>query len=117
MGVVIFFVMAVIVAGVIAYPLLPRRTPAGPAPTMTDADIERAVQSLRRARSREGPICPACSTPYQPGDRFCVHCGATLSDASETAGELACPSCGAALRKDDRFCAKCGHDLVVEEVA
>lgn len=117
MGVVIFFVMAVIVAGVVAYPLLPGRAPARSVPSITDGDIERAVQNLRRARSQDGFVCPTCSTPYQSWDRFCVHCGATLADAPEATDELECPSCGAALRKDDRFCAKCGHDLAVEEVA
>ncbi|HSR29888.1 MAG TPA: zinc ribbon domain-containing protein [Anaerolineae bacterium] len=117
MGVVIFFVMAVIVAGVVAYPLLPGRAPAEPVPTMTDEDIERAVQNLRRARSQEGSVCPTCGTPYRSGDQFCVHCGAALANASEATSELECPSCGAVLRKDDRFCAKCGHDLAVEEVA
>jgi predicted amidophosphoribosyltransferase len=116
-GIAIFFVLAVIVAGVIAYPLLPGRAPAEPVPAVTDGDIERAVRSLRRKRSRDGLFCPTCSAPYRAGDLFCVRCGSTLAKAPETAGEPACPSCGASLREGDRFCAKCGHSLAAGEVA
>lgn len=119
MGLAIFFVLLLIVAGAIIYPLLPGRTPAQPAPAPTEAQIERAVRNLRRARSREGLLCPACGRAYQAGDRFCIGCGGALPEtpAAGKEGALVCPSCGVGLHKDDRFCAKCGHRLAAGEAA
>jgi predicted amidophosphoribosyltransferase len=129
MGIAIFFVLAVIVAAAIAYPLLPGRTTSLPAPTVTDGEIERAVRNLRRARSRDELSCPTCGQTFQPGDRFCVRCGGTLSQpqadpvgaermgAEGTRPNPACPSCGSTIREGDLFCAKCGHGIVAEEVA
>jgi uncharacterized OB-fold protein len=124
MGIAIFFVLAAIVAAAIVYPLLPGRTTAFPAPKVAEAEIERAVRDLRRARSGDGSVCPTCGQTFQPGDRFCVRCGSTLPqpqtdpvDAEHPRHSLACPSCGATLRKGDQFCAKCGHGIVAEEGA
>lgn len=122
MGVAIFFLLALLAAAAIAYPLLPGRAPAPLAPVVTDGDIEAAVRKLRRARAEGGRACPACGKAYQPGDRFCIRCGGALppGDQSKPAlppAELLCPSCGATLQKGDRFCAKCGHTLDDEEVA
>ena len=115
MGVAVFFVLALMAAAVMAYPLLPGRRPGQPAPAVTDGDIERAVRRLRRERSRSGPSCPSCGMSYQPGDRFCVRCGGELPAAPSAAAGALCPACGATVRQDDRFCAKCGQDLVAGE--
>lgn len=117
MGLAIVFVLALLAAALIAYPLLPGRTPAPEAPAVTDADIEQAVRGLRQSRGRRGLFCPACGQGYQAGDGFCVRCGSALPDAEAVEQKLACPSCGAAIRKGDRFCAKCGHVLSAEEGA
>lgn len=122
MGVAIFFLLALLAAGAIVYPLLPGRTPAPPAPAVTDDEIERAVRKLRRARAGGGRACPACGEAYQPGDHFCVRCGGALpaGDPGKSPLPLAgpvCPSCGAALQEGDRFCAKCGYTLHDEEAA
>lgn len=127
MGIAVFFVLAIIVAAAIVYPLLPGRTRALPAPTLTDAEIERAVRRLRKTRSRDGLLCPTCGQAFQPGDRFCVRCGGTLSQPQvDPAGSgrmdaerpsPACPSCGATVREGDEFCAKCGHRIIAEEIA
>lgn len=117
MGIAIFFLLAVIVTGVIAYPLLPGQTPAQPAPAVTDGDIEKAVQNLRRARGKHSLFCPACGQGYREGDRFCVRCGSALPEAQVAAAGLTCPSCGAIMREDDRFCAKCGHSRTSKEAA
>ena len=117
MGVVIFFVLTLIAAGIVIYPLLPGRTPAEPAPAVTDADIERAVRRFRKTKAHAGLPCPTCGLDYQPGDRFCVRCGGSLPQAQATADEPACPNCGSANREGDRFCAKCGFAIAVEEVA
>lgn len=115
MGVAIFFVLALIAAAVIVYPLLPGRRPEQPAPAVTDGDIDRAVRRLRRERGRSGLSCPSCGMSYQAGDRFCVRCGNGLPQAPSTDAGVLCPGCGATVRQDDRFCAKCGQDLVVGE--
>jgi hypothetical protein len=119
MGLAVFVLLAALAAVAIAYPLLRPRGAAHSQPRLSDAEVEVAVQRLRRAGKRgraAAPTaimpCPACNTPYQPGDRFCVRCGQTLSqpemDGTPVSGSV-CPSCGAALREDDRFCARCGH--------
>lgn len=115
MGVAIFFLLALIVAGAIAYPLLPGRARTQVAPTLTDGEIEQAVRNLRRTRSGAEQHCPACGRAFQPGDRFCVGCGQSLPQA-DSAGPV-CPSCGAALHSQDLFCAKCGHRLPAGEAA
>jgi predicted amidophosphoribosyltransferase len=115
MALAVFFVLVLLVVVALAYPLLPGRVPARPAPVMTDAEIERAVQKLRRA-SRESDLnCPACGKGYQAGDRFCVRCGETLPAQPVKPASTTCPSCGAALRGDEVFCSKCGHRLAGEE--
>ena len=122
MGVAIFFLLTLLAAGVIVYPLLPGHASAAPAPVVTDDEIETAVRRLLRTRAEGGRACPTCGAAYQPGDRFCVRCGGALplgdqaKSALPPAGPL-CPSCGATLQKGDKFCAKCGYTLQGEEVA
>ncbi len=111
MSVAVFFLLALIAAGVIVYPLLPGRTPAQPVPAVSDRDIDRAVRRLRRTRSRDGLACPSCGQGYQAGDRFCVRCGSTLPQSGVGSGGPVCPSCGATQREGDLFCAKCGYGL------
>jgi predicted nucleic acid-binding Zn ribbon protein len=124
MGVALFVLLALIVAGVIAYPLLPGRAPLSPAPAVTDDAIDSAVRKLCSGRARAGgaPACPVCGTAYQPGDRFCVRCGGSLppGDQARSAplpAQRTCPSCGAALHEGDRFCAGCGYTLHTEGAA
>jgi uncharacterized OB-fold protein len=117
MGMVIFVLLALAVAGVIAYPLLPGRGPVETAPAVSDADIERAVRKLRQERKRGGLHCPTCGEAYAAGDRFCVHCGGALPKLEVAEGGEACPECGAILRDGDVFCSKCGYRLAGEEVA
>jgi uncharacterized OB-fold protein len=115
MAVAAFFVLLLIVVAAIGYPLLPGRAPARPVPAMTDAEIERVVQKLRRAGQEGGLNCPSCGKSYQAEDLFCVRCGETLPVQEVKAVAQACPSCGAALRGDEVFCSKCGQRLATEE--
>jgi predicted amidophosphoribosyltransferase len=117
MGVAIFLVLALIVAVIVIYPLLPGRRTGESAPVVTDGEIEQAVREFRRTGGHVGPQCPACGLPYQAGDSFCVRCGGVLSQAQPASDELACSSCGATIREGDQFCAKCGHPVGDEEVA
>jgi predicted nucleic acid-binding Zn ribbon protein len=119
-AVAVFFVLVLISAAAIVYPLLPGHgSPAPvqdvPAVGATDEDIERAVRDLRRARGRSGDFCPACGSPHKPVDRFCVKCGGELPQAAPP-GPI-CPACGTALHEGDRFCSKCGHSMAPAEVA
>jgi uncharacterized OB-fold protein len=115
MAIAVFFLLALIAAVAIVYPLLPGRAGSRPAPVVTDGDIEQAVRALRRGRGKPGLSCPSCGRAYQPGDQFCVGCGSKLP-AVAVAAQL-CPACGATLRAGDRFCSKCGHDTAGEEAA
>ena len=117
MGIAVFFVLTLIVAAIVIYPLLPGRTAAEPAPAVTDGEIERAVREFRRTGVRAGLLCPACGHSYQAGDSFCVRCGGTLPQAQLATDEPACPSCGVKIREGDQFCAKCGHALGGGEAA
>lgn len=122
MAIVAFLLLTLACAAVIVYPLLPGRAPQ-PAPvSVTDSDIDRAVGQIRQSRAASGRTCAACGRAYQPGDRFCIGCGADLpqpaadADGADATGP-ACPECSAALREGDQFCAKCGHSLVAGEAA
>lgn len=125
MGIVVFFVLAVVSAAAIAYPLLPGRMQAQPAPGLTEGEIDQAVRNLRRARRASGGgrasglACPSCGTAYQQGDQFCVRCGGKLPQAEVPSAEEGptCSDCGAPLRVGDQFCAKCGQPVATEEVA
>jgi uncharacterized OB-fold protein len=120
MGIVLFFLLFLIVAAAVVYPLLPGKV-AETAPlaasrrTWTDRRIEAAVRRIHETRSREGLRCPACGRAYQAGDRFCVRCGADLPQEEAKVGGRVCPSCGAGLRPGDLFCSHCGHRLSGEE--
>ncbi len=120
MGIILFFLLSLIVAAAVVYPLLPGRVAASTAPvasrrTWTDRRIEAAVRRIHEARSREGLMCPECGRAYQAGDRFCVRCGADLPQEEAKADGRICPSCGVGLRPGDLFCSRCGHRLSGEE--
>ena len=134
MSVAIFLLLAVIVAAILAYPLLPGRRSAEPAHVVTDGDIEQAVHRFRHRRSSGGQggqvtperivktkaedlACPACGQAYQAGDRFCVRCGGALPQPGAAFTGRVCPSCGATVGERDEFCARCGQELAAEEVA
>lgn len=117
MSIFVFFVLAVIAAGIIAYPMMPGRAPAQPATVLTDGEIEQAMRALRRSRSGGGLVCPSCGRAAQAGDLFCVGCGTGLpqSGAQPEPDDLVCTACGAGLHAGDQFCAKCGHPVGAEE--
>ena len=117
MSIFVFFVLAFIAAGIIAYPMLSGRRPAPAATALTDGEIEQAVRDLRRSRGGGGLVCSSCGRRAQTGDLFCVRCGGSLSqaDAGSEPDGLVCSACGAGLHAGDQFCAKCGHPVGAEE--
>jgi hypothetical protein len=89
------------------YEALTQRVAAG-----ADDELEKRIKALRKDRkqkarpsARAGGQCAKCGTPYDPGDRFCVKCGANLAQPR------ACANCGAPYESGDRFCVKCGKPL------
>jgi predicted amidophosphoribosyltransferase len=115
MSIFVFFVLAVIAAGIIVYPMLSGRAPTQPTTVLTDSEIEQAVRALRRSRSGGGLVCPSCGRIAQADDLFCVRCGASLPEAQPEPDGLVCSFCGAGLHAGDQFCAKCGHPVGTEE--
>ena len=122
MGIILFFLLSLIVAAAVVYPLLPGKVaePAAPEASRriwTDRRIEAAVRRLHEARSRDGLMCPQCGRAYQAEDRFCVRCGADLPQERAAVDGRVCPSCGAGLRPGDVFCSRCGHRLSIKEAS
>lgn len=117
MSIAVFLMLAAIAVAIIAYPMLPGRTPAPPAPALTDGEIDLAVRNLQRARQTGGLACPTCGRLAQQGDLFCVQCGGQLPEVQAKAEpvRLVCSSCGVSLHAGDQFCAKCGHPVGEEE--
>jgi hypothetical protein len=77
-------------------------------PDLTEA-VETEIGSLIKhvtASNKHALACPDCGQPYQAGDAFCAHCGASLADT--------CPECGVPYRPGDAFCARCGARLADE---
>jgi len=77
-----------------------------------DDELERRIQAMRKTRKQPAKAtvaaagkCPRCGAPYDPGDRFCAKCGASLAQAP------ACANCGAPYDPGDKFCVKCGKPL------
>ena len=59
---------------------LPPRNYGNAVPPVPDDDLEQKIASRRRStQGKAGGFCPKCGRPVQTTDRFCPHCGATLS--------------------------------------
>lgn len=67
--------------------------------------------------------CPKCDTQVEPGDRFCLSCGAALTRPEAVRPgpadrpALTCLHCGAPLLDKDAFCGSCGSPAGVEPSA
>jgi hypothetical protein len=49
-------------------------------PPVPDDDLEQKIATRRRTmQGKASGFCPKCGRPVQVSDRFCFHCGATLS--------------------------------------
>jgi len=93
MSIALFCALAVLTAAWIAYPLWQGgRSPEPTSATASDhqrrhGPQRRIVQPAPGAEPAPaapgGAACPACGQSGQPGDRFCVHCGAPLDGANE----------------------------------
>ncbi|GAB4444674.1 MAG: hypothetical protein Kow0031_27110 [Anaerolineae bacterium] len=79
-----------------------------------DAEIELLKQVRPPAAGPNGPACPNCAHPIQPGDSFCAGCGQPLAQAAQPDDAHFCPQCGAPTQPSDSFCARCGHALAVQ---
>ncbi len=49
-------------------------------------------------------ICPNCQTANEPGDKFCMQCGKSLTPAEK----VHCTNCGAEMKPGAAYCTKCG---------
>jgi pSer/pThr/pTyr-binding forkhead associated (FHA) protein len=69
-----------------------------------EGNLAKVIQHPSSRRMR----CPACEHPFQAGDVFCRHCGATIE--TDQAVSL-CSSCNARVVGPARFCNACGDSL------
>jgi serine/threonine-protein kinase len=79
--------------------------PVAPPPVIAPPLLEGQGGPIR---SREGsvPTCGQCRTAVEPGDNFCIMCGAQVVTSVRH-----CPECDAFPAEGDRFCVKCGAGL------
>ena len=54
--------------------------------------------------------CPKCSTPNQPGAKFCQNCGAQVQ-GEQRAASVTCPNCQAQVQGGAKFCHNCGQSV------
>jgi ribosomal protein L40E len=78
---IILGLVAVILIG---YPLFKPRAKDFPGDEALEDEIERQIRELRQGCSEasEGvvkSICASCGARYNPGDKFCSECGASLT--------------------------------------
>ncbi len=58
----------------------PSRKNGNAVPPVPDDELEQKIASRRRSmHGKAGGFCPKCGRPVQADDRFCPHCGSTLS--------------------------------------
>ena len=113
MGIAVFFLLALVAAAAIAYPLLPGRLPGSASPALTDGDIEQACAICGARGSGSGSrACLPGLWHGLPARRPLLRAlwRRICPPAPEAAPASTCPSCGATVREGDQFCAKCGHD-------
>lgn len=92
---------------------------------VSSEEIKRRLESKRRGETpyqgkppAQGSVnCPECNTPNEEGAKFCVGCGASLSDSRAAQDTVICPQCQATNTAGAKFCVGCGASLVNEEVA
>ena len=51
-------------------------------------------------------VCASCQTINDPGDKFCMQCGAPLIAKAEE--KVHCSNCGAEMKAEAAFCTQCG---------
>jgi hypothetical protein len=119
-GLVVGTVLALVAVAFVVQPLLSsssrpmKRLPLSPepqpntpgeeatpeAPTVSDEEVEAAVEAYRRTRS----ACPDCGVRSESNAAYCSNCGRHLRDR--------CAKCGAPVSAADaRFCINCGSPL------
>ena len=67
-----------------------------------DKDVRRTIRMVVNKVFAGEHLCPTCLTPYGPGDKFCSHCGHSVTVYGT------CPYCGAVLH-GDKYCPQCGR--------
>ena len=67
-----------------------------------DNDVCRTIEMVVHKVFAGEHLCPICLTPYGPGDKFCSHCGHSVTVYG------VCPYCGVVLH-GDKYCPQCGR--------
>jgi hypothetical protein len=112
-SVILLFLLALIAAGAIVYPLLPGRRAAQAVPAIADKDIEQAVRRLRSTLSlHTGQAASAVvQSRGTPGQAKGGQAQGPAPTVGVQAGAPRCPACGRAYRPGDQFCVGCGAAL------
>lgn len=61
-------------------------------------------------------ICSKCGNQIPDGKKFCIKCGAPLSEETEFLGRSTCSECGAVLDDNAVYCEVCGHRVADDSV-
>tara|TARA_R110000868_G_scaffold241497_1_gene496158 strand:- start:148070 stop:148588 length:519 start_codon:yes stop_codon:yes gene_type:complete len=72
----------------------------------TTPAVTTSVTAIRSAITDDDVPCPACSSPNEPGSRFCSSCGVQIEMRK-------CRSCDHSIQYSDRFCPSCGQKTSV----
>lgn len=74
----------------------------------TNHDLEYTGTPLFRT---ELIVCPGCSSPHVPEDKYCPHCAFDLSFIHRSSSARYCTSCGHPFDVGDHFCRNCSADI------
>lgn len=94
-------------------------------PQPKKAPIINQEKLVKKEPSTPAPAgkCPHCGKPYEPGYKFCMACGKSLTAQPEQVKKveapnsdvIVCPSCGSNNKSDYLFCQICGTNLKTGE--
>lgn len=88
-----------------AEPPIPSQNSATHATAESAAARVSSPTAARQAPADDRILCPSCGMTSPKGVKFCMECGAAVSDNKK------CPSCGKLNASKSKFCIECGNRI------